>query len=666
VPGPAIVTVQNLVKSFGSRTILDRVSFAVHEGDRIALVGVNGAGKSTLLRYLAGSLDEATTGPSGERDTGPESGLITRRRGLTIEYVAQEPRLDPDRTVADTLRDGLRVHSRAVAELDAIEASLGELEGAALDEALVAQAALHEHVADLGGFDQDHEIRGLAAALDLPPQDARIGVLSMGERRRVALARALLACPELLALDEPTNHLDAQTIAWLEDRLLTRAGALLLVTHDRYFLDRVATRILELDRGGLHSYDGGYREFLVRQAERLANETERGRARAAFVRREIHWIRAKAPARTTKQKARIDRFDPARAGGHDAIHPPGPVTLRLQPATRLGNTILELLDLTVKIGDRTLVDDLTLRWKPRDRIGIVGRNGAGKTTLIRTILGERAPTAGRVVVGQNTRFAFMDQARSELRDDHTVLQEVTGDQDAIMLVDGPVHPRTFLRMLLFDDNFADAKVGVLSGGERNRVQLAKLLRSGANFLILDEPTNDLDVMTLGVLEEALAAFPGCALIVSHDRWFLDKVATGILAFEGDGKATFYEGSCSDYLARVKAREEAAAGAVAASASAAAAAAKVTSVVVPGPAAGAGPRARKRSFKEQQELAGIEAAIEVAEREVETLEAALQDPAAYAERSVEVPAMVAALETARRRVDALYARWQELEAIAPRA
>jgi ATP-binding cassette subfamily F protein uup len=645
---PAIVTVQHLIKSFGVRRILDGVSFAVHDGDRIALVGVNGAGKSTLLRYLAGSVEDAVVGPTGERDTGPESGLITRRRGLSVEYVAQEPRLAPERTVGETLQGGLRAHA-ALAELAAIDASLPALAGAELDAALVAQAALHERIAELGGFDQGHEIRGLAAALDLPPQDARIGVLSMGERRRVALARALLARPELLALDEPTNHLDATTIAWLEDRLLARDGALLLVTHDRYFLDRVATRILELDRGAVHAHDGGYREFLLRQAARLDAEAERGRQRAAFVRREIGWIRRRAPARTTKQKARIDRFEAAVAQQAAAIDRAGPVALKLVPTTRIGSTILELLDLTVTVGDRTLLAGLTLRWKPGDRIGVVGRNGAGKTTLIRTILGEAAPAAGRVVVGQNTRFATMDQARAGLRDDRTVLAEVAGDSEVVQLADGPVHPRTFLRMLLFDDAFADATVGVLSGGERNRVQLAKLLRSGANFLILDEPTNDLDVMTLGVLEEALAEFPGCALIVSHDRWFLDKVATGILAFEADGAVTFYEGSCSDYLAKAAARAPAA----------------VAAAPAPRPARPprAAPAARKLTFKEQHELAGIEAAIEAAEHEVGGLEATLQDPAVYAARAPEVPALVAALDAARARVDALYARWQELASIA---
>jgi ATP-binding cassette subfamily F protein uup len=649
--GPAIVTVQHLVKSFGARRILDGVSFAVHDGDRIALVGVNGAGKSTLLRYLAGSAEDAVAGPTGERDPGPESGLITRRRGLSLEYVAQEPRLDPDRSVGDTLQAGLRAHARALAELAAIDATLGALAGAELDAALAAQAALHERIGELGGFDQDHEIRGLAAALDLPARDARIGALSMGERRRVALARALLARPELLALDEPTNHLDAATIAWLEDRLLGRRGALLLVTHDRYFLDRVATRILELDRGAIHAHDGGYREFLVRQAARLDTEAERGRQRGAYIRRELGWIRRRAPARTTKQKARVDRFDAAVAEAAAAVERAGPVALRLVPTTRLGNTVLELLDLTLAIGGRTLIDRLTLRWKPGDRIGVVGKNGAGKTSLIRTVLGELAPAGGEVVVGQNTRFATMDQARAGLRDDRTVLAEVAGDSDAVELADGPVHPRTFLRMLLFDDQFADAKVGVLSGGERNRVQLAKLLRAGGNFLILDEPTNDLDVMTLAVLEEALAEFPGCALIVSHDRWFLDRVATGILAFEDGGAVTFHEGSCSDYLARVAAR---------ASPSEPAAAPREAKRA---PTRTTAPAARKLTFKEQHELAGIEAAIEAAEAEVAALEATLQDPAAYAARAPEIPALVAALDAARGRVDALYTRWQELDAIA---
>jgi ATP-binding cassette subfamily F protein uup len=606
----AVLTVQGLEKSFGSRRVLAEVSFAVHEGDRIALIGVNGAGKSTLLRMIA---DEV--GPE-ER---PEAGLITRRRGLQVQYVAQEPRLDPGRTVIEALREGL---------------AAAPVHG---DEPVDPEA-------------QAYEIRGLSAALDVPPPDARIGALSMGERRRVAIARALLARPELLALDEPTNHLDAATTAWLEGRLRERDGALLLVTHDRYFLDRVATRILELDRGQIFQHGAGYVRFLERQADRWSTEATVEQKRAAFLRREVEWIRRGPAARTTKAKARIDRYDAEVAADAAAVSRAGTASLRLPAGPRLGSTILELRGLAKRAPDgRSLFDGLELLWKPGDRIGVIGPNGAGKTTLVRTILGELAPDAGKVVVGQNTKFAFMDQARATLDGAKTVLDEVAGDAEAIELEDGPIHVRTFLRQLLFDDAFADAKVGVLSGGERNRVQLAKLLRAGGNFLILDEPTNDLDVLTLGVLEEALANFPGCALLVSHDRWFLDKVATGILAFEGDGRVEFFEGNCSDYLARGRTYTKAAAPA-------AAPAAKPT-------AAPAAPRPRKLTFKEKNELAGIETAIHEAERAVHDLEATLQDGSIYATRAAEVPALVASLDEARKKVDTLYARWQELEAIA---
>ncbi len=613
----AIVTAQGVDKSFGLRRVLSGVSFALHEGDRVGLVGVNGSGKTTLLRLLVGASPEDA----------PDAGLITRQRGLTIEYVSQEPRLDPARTVEAVARDGLTV--------------------------------------------EDHELHKLAAALELPPLGSIVGQLSIGERRRVALARALLAKPALLALDEPTNHLDARTTAWLEDRLRERSGTLLLVTHDRYFLDRVATRIIELDRGRIFTYEGGYSRFLELQAERLGQESRRERERAAFVRRELDWIRRGPAARTTKQQARIDRFDAAVAAKPGAAdRRAGPMALELPMTQRLGKTILELRGLTKTVGGRVLFKDLDLIWKPGDRIGVVGPNGAGKTTLVRTILGEIAPDAGEVVVGVNTSFAFLDQARADLRDDRTVLQEVAGDNDAVFLNNGrpgpakpgredapaahrssgPIHARTFLRMMLFDDGFADTPVGALSGGERNRVQLAKLLRAGGNFLILDEPTNDLDLMTLGVLEEALAAFPGCALVVSHDRWFLDRVATGILAFEGDGRTGFYEGSCSDYLARTRASEPTPTPTP-----------TPKKKEEPAPPARTRVRPRKLTFKERQELAGIEQTIVSAEARVAELERTLQDPAVYETRGPEVPALVAALDQERREVERLYARWQELDA-----
>ncbi|HEY2743161.1 MAG TPA: ATP-binding cassette domain-containing protein, partial [Polyangia bacterium] len=452
------------------------------------------------------------------------------------------------------------------------------------------------------------------------------------------------------------NHLDADTIAWLEERLAREwNGALMLVTHDRYFLDRVATRILELDRGELFAYDGGYTQFLEQQAERLSQESAKESARRAFVRRELDWIRRGPKARSTKQKARIDRFDAAVASAPAAEEKrTGPLALRLPTGGRMGKTILELDDAGKRVpaagGDgRWLFRHLTLTMKPGDRIGVVGPNGAGKTTLVRTILGELEPDEGKVVVGLNTRFSYLDQTRAALRDDKTVLEEVSDGSDHVFLDDGAVHVRTFLRMMLFDDRFADTPVGALSGGERNRVQLARLLRRGGNLLVLDEPTNDLDLVTLGVLEEALAAFPGCALVVSHDRWFLDKVATGILAFEGDGRVVLYEGDWSSWHGKQLAKVPA-----------------PSAVSLPPSAAEKSekkPEAkRKLTFKEKQELEGIEGAIAAAEERVSALSAELADPAIYKTRAAEVPALVAALDGARAEVDRLYARWQELEAL----
>ncbi|HUS67433.1 MAG TPA: ATP-binding cassette domain-containing protein [Kofleriaceae bacterium] len=632
----AILTVQNVEKSFGTRRVLEGVSFAVHDQDRIGLVGLNGSGKSTLLRMMVSNADA------------PDAGLITRQRDLTVEYVPQEPVLAPDRTVGETLREGLRAHADAVARLELIEAKIASLGADKIDAALAEQATLHQTIADLGGFEQDHEIRGLAAALQLPPLEAEVGRLSGGERRRVALGRALLSRPALLALDEPTNHLDAETVEWLEKRLAQHPGALLLVTHDRYFLDRVATRILELDRGQLHSYTGGYTRFLEQQAERLANESVREQARASFVRRELDWIRRGPQARSTKQQARIDRFDAAVAAKPTQDERrTGPMTLRLPTGGRLGKTILELRAVGKSLGGKRLFHDLSLIMKPGDRVGVVGPNGVGKTTLIRTLLGELAPDEGEVVVGLNTRISYLDQGRAELDDDKTVIEEVSDGNDHVFFEDGPVHVRTFLRMLLFDDRFADTPIGALSGGERNRVQLARLLRRGGNLLVLDEPTNDLDLVTLGVLEDALAAFPGCALVVSHDRWFLDKVATGILAFEGNGRVVFYEGDYTSWLARRPDRAQAVPARPAAAR--------------PAPPAPAAPP-KKLTFKEKQELEGMEGAILAAESEVLRLEAALADPALYKERSAEVPAHVAALDAARAEVDRLYARWQALEAV----
>jgi ATP-binding cassette subfamily F protein uup len=589
VSSSAILAVQDLEKHFGTRRVLAGASFSVHERDRIGMIGANGAGKSTLLKMLVGT------------ET-PDAGTITWRRGITIEYVAQEPRIDMEATVASALaRDGVA----------------------------------------------EHEIATVADALELPPMDAFVGRLSNGERRRVALGHALLGRPDVLALDEPTNHLDARTIEWLETRLSAWPGALLVVTHDRYFLDRVATRILEVDRGRVHGYEGSYADFLITQAMRLSIESEAEYQRASFVRREIEWIRRAPPARTTKAKARIDRFDAAVAATPQTDDK-RPVALELQLPTgpRLGSTIVELDRVSRSIAGKLLFRDLTLMLKPGDRLGIVGPNGAGKTTLIRTILGIDPPDSGRVVMGVNTRPAYFEQGRSELRDELTVLEEVGDGYDYVELPGERVHVRSFLRMLAFPDSVADTKVGQLSGGERNRVQLARLLRRGGNLLVLDEPTNDLDLPTLGALEDGLSAFPGCALIVSHDRWFLDRVATGILAFEDDGRVVLYEGSYSFYAERrLKSGTANAADRE-----------RKGDTRAPKP-----PPPRKLTFKEKAELAGIEDAIAAAETRVGELEAKLADPAAYKDRGAQDT--IAALDAARVEVERLFARWQDLEAIA---
>jgi ATP-binding cassette subfamily F protein uup len=614
----AILTVQGLEKRFGSRRVLNGASFAVHERDRIGMIGANGAGKSTLLAMVVHAAMASRGRADDDPALVPDAGVVTWRRDLVLEYVAQEPDIDLEATVAAALARG---------------------RGPAGEEVPA------------------HETAAIADALRLPPMDARVGRLSLGERRRVALARALLGRADVLALDEPTNHLDATTVEWLEGRLGAWPGALVVVTHDRYFLDQVATRILEVDRGKVYSYEGDYGDFLAIQAERLATEAEAEYQRVSFIRREIDWIRRKPEARRTKAKARIDRFDAALAAAPLPDEQlPQKLALRLPSGPRLGSSIVELRRVGKSLGGKRLVRELSLVMKPGDRIGIVGENGAGKTTLIRMILGLEPPDTGEVVIGVNTKPAYLEQGRTELRDDLTVLEEVGDGYDFVELPDGRVHVRGFLRMLSFPDSVSDTKVGQLSGGERNRVQLARLLRRGGNLLVLDEPTNDLDLPTLGALEDGLVHFQGCALIVSHDRWFLDRVATAILAFEGDGVVTLYEGSYSFYAER-RPKRGAAAGAGAGAGSDARARPD------PRPPKPVGPR--KLTFKEARELEGIEGLITAAEARVQALEAQLSDPAVFKDRGAEVNGMIAELDAARAEVERLYARWQELDAL-PRA
>ena len=657
-----LLSVLDLEKHYGSRRLFEGVSFTVNAGDRVGLIGLNGSGKSTLLRVVVGAAMGSTVGGADPDDL-PDMGEVRKARTLLLAYVPQEPHLDLASTVEGALRIGQGKHAATMERLDEVDLALDGASEADLDVLLEEQAMLHERLRRLGGWDVSHEVDAMADALELPPLDARIGTLSGGERRRVAIAQALLGHPDLLALDEPTNHLDPRAITWLEGWLASRVEALFLVTHDRTFLDRVATRILELDRGHVYAYEGNYTRYLEQQAERLAIEGKAEDRRSAYVRRELEWIRRKASAQRKKDHARVDRFESAVASkpaSQDAAPGERIMRFRLPEGPRLGKTVLELRKVTRRSGPRVLFQDLDFSLLPGERVGIVGPNGAGKTTLIRTMLGQLPAEKGEVRIGSNTRFAYLDQGRIALDDDRTVIQEVADGNDFVEVGGESLHVRSFLRQLLFDDRTIDVPVGRLSGGERNRVMLAKLLRRGGNVLVLDEPTNDLDLQTLAVLEEALVEYPGAVLVVSHDRWFLDKVATSILAFEADGRVVRYAGNYGDWerqtggtakWARFVEGFDVAGGGVAG--------APPPPQEQKAERANEAPR-RKLTWKEKKELEGSEAAILAAEAKVAALEAELADPATY--RAGGGKEKGRALDAARATVEALYARWSELSAV----
>ncbi|MFO0696426.1 MAG: ABC-F family ATP-binding cassette domain-containing protein [Polyangiales bacterium] len=631
-----VLVATDLVKSFGTRVLLDGVSVSIRSGERVGLVGNNGSGKSSLARILAGL------------DT-PDSGTVAVRRSAEVEYLEQEPALDPDATALAIVESGLAAWKAATARHEAASAALAKGEGD-LDAHLAAQAEAAADVERHGGWDAGHEARSMLAHLGIADPSRTVGTMSGGEKRRVALARLLVASPALAILDEPTNHLDVDTIEWLEEYLAESfRGALLLVTHDRYFLDRVVERTLELENGRLHSYDGGWDRYLEMKAERLAHEERVEANRKNFLRTELDWLRRSPAARTTKQKARVER-------ANAALSETGPTRERTvslsMDTTRLGGTILDLDHVGIELAGRTLIRELTLSLRKGERIGIVGPNGAGKTTLLRLLTGELSPTRGQVVLGKNTRIAYFDQGRSGLLDDKSIQENVAGDRTKLDLGGETVDVRTYLSRFLFAPERLRTRVGALSGGERARVSLAKLLLSPANLLLLDEPTNDLDVATLSSLESMIVEANASALVVSHDRYFLDRVATGILAFEGDGKVVLYQGNYETYRS-LRAQAEAA------SRASEPPPAKPTPKVEPEKA----PEKAKKglTYKERIELEGILPAIEKAEAELATLEAELGDPEVYAKRAAEVPALVAKRDRAKEEVERLVERWSDLEA-----
>jgi ATP-binding cassette subfamily F protein uup len=633
--------------AFGSRTILDQLTLTIEEGERVGLVGVNGSGKSSLLRILA-------------RAAEPDRGEVQLRRGASVTYLPQEPDFTAGATVASELevaraplRDAIEAHAALAARL------AEETDPERHDRALVELAVLSDRVEHLGGWDTAHEARRLLDRLGVKEWDRPVAELSGGARKRVAIARALLSRPDLLLLDEPTNHLDADTVDWLEDELDGRSGALVLVTHDRYFLDDLVDRIVEITPGGgVLSWPGNYEAFLEQKllAEEQGALAQHKRER--WISQEVAWLRRGVEARRTKSKARIQRARSLMA--EKGFARPRVADLQVAPPPRLSQVVLEAHGLTKSFGERKVLEGVDFILQRGERVGIVGPNGAGKTTFLRLLLGELEPDEGKVVAGVRTRVAYHDQQRAALDPEQTVYEAAGGGapgmagEDFVQIGDRRIGLREYLDDLLFPPTMQRMKVKALSGGERNRLLLARLFLEGANVLVLDEPTNDLDLVTLNVLERLLLDFGGSVLLVTHDRYFLDKVATSILAFEGEGRAIRYPGNYETYRTLRDQSE----------------AARREPAVPERPRAApavrdaAPERARKPgrlSFQEQREMEGMEAAILAAEERKAVAEAALSDPATYQKGGDAVVRLRAEMEAVTAEVDRLYARWAELAA-----
>ena len=518
----------------GGREVLKGVTLSFLPGAKIGVIGVNGSGKSTLLKIMAG-LDGDFSGEAWAAD------------GAKVGYLPQEPQLDPALSVMDNVLLGLAPTKALLDRFNEVSARFAEpLDDDEMAALLEEQGELQEKIDAANGWELERTVEIAMDALRCPPGDADPATLSGGERRRVALCRLLLERPDLLLLDEPTNHLDAESVAWLERFLQDYAGTVMVVTHDRYFLDNVTGWILELDRGRGIPYEGNYSSWLEQKQKRLAVEEKQETARQRTLAHELEWIRASPRARQAKSKARIQAFETLYAQAADQA--PGTAQITIPPGPRLGSLVIEAEGLRKAFGDRLLIEDLGFRLPPGGIVGVIGPNGAGKTTLFRLIVGQEAPDAGSIRLGETVKLGYVDQSRGALDGRKTVWQQISGGLDEIELGKRRMSSRAYVGQFNFRGPDQQKKVGDLSGGERNRVHLAVMLKSGANVLLLDEPTNDLDVETLRALEDALVEFAGCAVIISHDRWFLDRIATHILAFEGDSRVVWFEGNYQDYEA----------------------------------------------------------------------------------------------------------------------
>ncbi len=528
-----IFTMQEVTKVHPpDKRVLENITLAFFPGAKIGVIGSNGSGKSSLLRIMAG-VDKEFLGEA------------RAHAGTKIGYFAQEPELGDFRVVRDAVDDAVSDIRGLLAEYEALSMKLGEpMSDEEMNKVLERQSALQDRIDAVDAWNLDQRVDIAMEALRLPPPDAEIQNLSGGERRRVALCRILLSRPDMLLLDEPTNHLDAESVAWLERYLKDFPGTVIAVTHDRYFLDDVAEWILELDRGRGYPFKGNYSGWLEQKSARLAVEEKQESARQRKLKQELEWVRASPRARQAKSKARLAAYEDLLS--QSAKGPMDTSEISIPPGPRLGDVVIEAQELRKGFGDRLLIDGLSFRLPPNGIVGVIGPNGAGKTTLFRLLVGEEKPDSGALRVGETVKIAYVDQSRAGLSGDGTVWQEISGGEEKIPLGKREVASRAYCAWFGFKGSDQQKRVGSLSGGERNRVHLAKLLKEGGNLLLLDEPTNDLDVDTLRALEEALLSFAGCAVVISHDRWFLDRVATHMLAFEGDSKVVWFEGNYQAY------------------------------------------------------------------------------------------------------------------------
>ncbi|MEM7171351.1 MAG: energy-dependent translational throttle protein EttA [Pseudomonadota bacterium] len=533
-----IYTMDRVSKTFpGGKQVLKDIRLSFLPGAKIGVLGLNGAGKSTLMKVMAG-IDKEINGEAWAAD------------GVKVGYLPQEPELDPNKDVAGNIFEGVGETKALMDRFEEVSAAFAD-ENADFDALIAEQAELQEKIDAAGAWDLDRQVEIAMDALRCPPGSSDVTKLSGGERRRVALCRLLLSRPDMLLLDEPTNHLDAESVAWLERYLEEYPSTVVAVTHDRYFLDNVAGWILELDRGHGLPFQGNYSSWLEQKQKRLAQEEKAESARQRTLKHELEWVRAGARARQAKSKARLQAYESLLAEASEKAPEPGRVVIPAGP--RLGDLVVEADGVSKAFGDKLLVENLSFKIPRGAVVGIIGPNGAGKTTLFRMITGQEQPDGGDLKVGDTVKLGYIDQSRESLQGDKTVWEEISGGLDVIEIGKHQTQSRAYVGAFNFKGGDQQKKVGQLSGGERNRVHLAKMLKEGANVILLDEPTNDLDVDTLRALEEAILDFPGCVLITSHDRWFLDRVATHILAFEGNSQAVWFEGNYEDYEADRKRR-----------------------------------------------------------------------------------------------------------------